>query len=146
MTAAVYFCVPLLAPGPPSAVDADTFGRPWTLESLTAALRASGVAVDLTHVEGKNEILKGLPGNAIVAIGTIGGYRGSITVHQSIAQRQQIWVTEHPGQADVRPRGYGTIPEVQSWSVGNAVVTISTLIPPQGPSASVGDVLTSLKP
>jgi hypothetical protein len=136
----------LLAPGPPSAADAGTFGKPWTLESLTAALRSSGVAVDLTRVEGTNEILKGLPGNAIVATGTVSGYWGSITVHQSIAQRQQSWVTMYPGEADVRPRGYWTIPEVRSWSVGNAVLTISTLTSPRGSGVWLGDVLTRLKP
>lgn len=126
--AAVYFVVPLAAPSPPdspSPGESATFGEPWTIDSLTAAFRESGLAVEARTVMTTNDLDQYWPGSGLAIPGTFGGHSGVIVVYSSEVERGIFWRGQ-PNDDRVRSEVAFGIPELTAVGLDNAVIVFDT--------------------
>lgn len=120
----LYAALPRYAPGAPSSTEADSFGEPWTINSLNAAFQANGVTFQITDVYGTvDDVVPGVRQPLLVAEGTIEMVPARLLIYRTTAARDRIW-EDDPTSPYVSVRDAVSIPEIYDVGAGNAVVVM----------------------
>jgi hypothetical protein len=135
LVGALYAGGAILLDAPSRFTDPETFGDPWTLQSLTNAFESRGITVELQPPTFHEEYypfpperapgLPGLGGPALLAAGSINGYSGGLLLYANPAERLRSWHDTEDGIAWTAH--YARIPESHAFGLANSVVFVNTI-------------------